>query len=96
MLICFKNDMYICISSTVVFFCLIFYFISYATLPMLNLRLLKNKITLSYLYHLSFYVNRTWSTLISLNWLQFQVNRMGVPQENKALQSCQLMTCATD
>ncbi|KAL5022553.1 hypothetical protein ScPMuIL_001708 [Solemya velum] len=31
-------------------------------------------------------------------WLpdHLEVNRMGVPQENKSLQSCQIMTCASD
>lgn len=38
------------------------------------------------------------STITDLLWVpdHLEVNRMGVPQENKALQSCQLMTCATD
>ena len=28
--------------------------------------------------------------------LLIQVNRMGVPQENKSMQCCQIMTCASD
>ncbi|CAC5422765.1 WD repeat-containing protein 63 [Mytilus coruscus] len=38
------------------------------------------------------------STITDLLWVpdHMEVNRMGVPQENKSLQNCQLMTCATD
>lgn len=38
------------------------------------------------------------STITDLLWVpdHMEVNRMGVPQENKSLNNCQLMTCATD
>ncbi|KAK3092104.1 hypothetical protein FSP39_025223 [Pinctada imbricata] len=38
------------------------------------------------------------AAIADILWLpdHMEVNRMGVPQENKSMQSCQIMTCATD